>query len=98
MSETNCASIRRSAYASPAKQVSALVTRIQNAVAKENKHIPRLHFEAELVVVGIVEKSQRQTGRFDHMILSGMDVDGARQARIGDQQGSMCVVPDGVDE
>src|SRR6202042_343131 len=76
-------------HASSAKQFSAAVARIQNAVAEEDKHIAGLHLERELIVVGIVEKAKRQTGRFDHMILPGMHMNRARQAWVSYLQGLM---------
>ena len=45
------------------------VARIHNSVAEEHEHIARFRLKVNLVVVGIVEQSQRQTCRIDGLDL-----------------------------
>ena len=69
--------------AASTKKLSLAIPRVQNPVTEEHEHIPRLHLEAKLVIIGVVKESQRKSGRLDHMIFPGVDMNGSRQAGIG---------------
>src|SRR3989442_2023424 len=81
-----------------AEQFASLVTRIDNDIAEEDKHISGLGPEGELVVCRVVKQSQRQASGFDDLDLALMTVDRPRQTGIGDLQSAVVIVPDSVDQ
>ncbi len=58
------------------EHVAGPVAGVENAVAEEHEHVTGLGFEGELVVLGIVEQSQRQAGGFDDFDLAVVDSTG----------------------
>src|SRR5581483_2925424 len=66
------------------KQVPPAVSRIENAIAEEYKQISGLHLEMKFVILCLIEKTQRQTGRLDHLALSSVDKDRAGKTRVRD--------------
>src|SRR5581483_4101022 len=84
--------------ASTPKQVSRTVAGVENAVTEEHEQIVGFRLKRELVVLGFVKQSERQTGGFDHLELAVVTIDRTRQARIGHLQGTVGVIPNRVNQ
>ena len=54
--------------------------------------------KGELVVVGIIEQSQRKSGRFDDLDLAIMAIKWPRQPGVSHLQGPVGVIPQGKDD
>src|SRR4051812_4868000 len=81
-----------------AEEFSFAVARVENAIAEEYEHVAGFHAELELIVLCFIEETERQASRLDDLVLASMYKNGAGKARVGHRQGSLRVVPDGIDD